>query len=86
LKRRIDLLLTLLGAILLFTGIMCYFYYYTIPASEYFNWTTVIYPWRDYAPIIISLAVILLVAGFLVSRRMHSGKLEETSNLKKLQP
>ena len=60
----------MIGAVLLFAGIVCYFYYYTVPASEYFNWTTVVYPWRSYVPIIVSVAVFLLVVGFIVSRRI----------------
>ena len=75
-------MLTFLGAILLFAGIVCYFYYYTVPASEYFDWVTVVYPWREYAPIILSVAIILLVAGFIASRRKYSGKLEETVDIK----
>ena len=84
-KRRIDLLLTVIGAILLFAGIVCYFYYYTMPASEYFNWTTVVYPWREYGVIIIFVAIVLLVAGFVASRKTDSGKLKETANTKEPQ-
>ena len=79
-KRRIDLLLTLLGATLLFAGIISYFYYYTEPASEYFNWTTVIYPWRPYAIISIVVALVLLVIGFITSRRTSLEKPEEKAD------
>ena len=65
-KRIYSIVLTILGAILLFGAVASYFYYETSPISEHFQWTVASYPLRQYTLVLVITGIALLILGALL--------------------